>query len=423
MAVAAALKFTQNAVVGTAGRAYIGTTALPVTVANGNNSGVVKWTYTLLDVPQESGLTPGVLSTGTSPTTTFTPDVAYSYRVQVTVEDNVGNTATDIRCFGVPDVNGWIIPPYGATASEVNYAGQTRGWAGGTQAKALDYILRDLASKIGVSGPGVVTNIDLTGLATYTLSPAEMASAYLVFYGTASRGGGIPVIHFPSDPTGKFWGVLDATNAGVNEGLTFKCPSDSTGTTIGSGYVQMVSYAGAPFNAIFNVGFYPQTVNAVQLQGFDVGNSTPSLGDVLTWDGTKWAPDAPVTPAATIPLYFGATDLSASSGGTTPCFLQFGGVIGPAAATADVQQPSAATVLKNAIYYCSSASTDTDITYTLVVDGVDKGYFLVLQSTTQMGTTLSLPTTVGAGQMVTLRADPASNLGVVPQNVAITLTP
>jgi hypothetical protein len=151
MAVTALIVFEQNSITGPAGRAYEGTVADGVVlVANDDNTNVASWRVTLLDVPPDSALVPGVLASADSgtPAASFTPDVAGSYRIYLEVFDAIsfgGTTDKDIRNFGIRNARGFIVPPYqklpdplpvlgsgqpGEKPDEQNYGGQTRGWSG-----------------------------------------------------------------------------------------------------------------------------------------------------------------------------------------------------------------------------------------------------------------------------------------------------
>lgn len=127
--VAAAVQFTQGATVGAAGQALFGVQGTAVVVANGNNATVVKWTFTVVDVPPGSSVPVGVVQSGGASTWTFTPDHTDSFLVMVTTQDASGATATDIRSFTVKRSSGRWIPPFSATAAMLNFAGGTRGWA------------------------------------------------------------------------------------------------------------------------------------------------------------------------------------------------------------------------------------------------------------------------------------------------------
>jgi hypothetical protein len=133
MTATASLKLTQNAVTNGPGVSMIGVGGLPVTLENGSNLDVIRWTFELLDTPIGSALVPGVLSSGITPTASFTPDsgpiTPGCYKVKLTVLGADGSYDCDIRNFAVPtETYGWILPPFRATADEMNFPGNTEGW-------------------------------------------------------------------------------------------------------------------------------------------------------------------------------------------------------------------------------------------------------------------------------------------------------
>src|SRR3569832_1699074 len=95
---AALIQFTQGAHTDSAGKAVLGAFGdfSAVTVTNGNNTGVVSWKIFLLDAPPDSttfavGSQPQVLAQASdnTPTATFTPDVAGTYRVMLELSDGI----------------------------------------------------------------------------------------------------------------------------------------------------------------------------------------------------------------------------------------------------------------------------------------------------------------------------------------------
>jgi len=182
MAATALLKFTQSAVTGTAGQAYVGLAGTPVTVENGNNTDVQSWKIELLYARPPSFLevspgTPTVLATADSstPSVSFTPDVPGSYRIRLFVYDQpglTGNEDQDIRNFIVPTSSrGLVIPPFQSLPDplplpgsspppgsppekpdEMNYGGQPYGWAGddSISPKGMNKSLLDLDDVISV---------------------------------------------------------------------------------------------------------------------------------------------------------------------------------------------------------------------------------------------------------------------------------
>ena len=154
--VAALIKFTQGATTDVAGRALVGAAGTNVVVSNGDDTGVVSWTYDLLYVPPGSALV--VHTQGPSIVSTFgmgVPDVFGCYRVRLTVVDANGNTDQDIRNFAIVTTNRhWIIPPYqgnpvplplvgvGSKPDELNFGDQAFGWQGdGNTARKLAYLM------------------------------------------------------------------------------------------------------------------------------------------------------------------------------------------------------------------------------------------------------------------------------------------
>jgi len=107
-----------------------------------NTHGSYLWT--LLDKPPGST---AVITSSSAQTCAFTPDIAGSYRIQLIVSGGgLGNTqilvaACTLDTNGVEVNNGWRLPALGEEPEEVNFAGQTRGWA-----EAIEKIIGDIAS-------------------------------------------------------------------------------------------------------------------------------------------------------------------------------------------------------------------------------------------------------------------------------------
>lgn len=177
---------------GPAGRAFAGTVAGGlVTVTNDNNTDVLSWAITLLDVPPDSALVPGVLATADSgtPTASFTPDVVGSFRVMLDVYEATGLTGIrnrDIRNFGIPNARGIIVPPYqklpdplpvtgsgqpGEKPDEQNYGGQTRGWAGDRASGQLEQYFQTYDD----------LPIELVGSTPFTAAATGEPPLYMVF--------------------------------------------------------------------------------------------------------------------------------------------------------------------------------------------------------------------------------------------------
>jgi hypothetical protein len=108
----------------------------------GNSS----FSWSLLDKPVGSTVT---LATPTLATSSFTPDVAGTYRVRlVTNGGGVGNEQTLVYRVrysntGVLVNRGWAYPAFGEVDTEANYNSNVRGWA-----EDLEYILEDTRTSL-----------------------------------------------------------------------------------------------------------------------------------------------------------------------------------------------------------------------------------------------------------------------------------
>jgi hypothetical protein len=136
----------------------VGVGGLAVSLFNEDDTGAVAWEWELLDSPLNSALVPGSL--GTSATASFTPDTPETpgcYRVKLTVQGADGSVACDVKNFAVPTAQGWILPPFKATAAELNFPGNEEGWE-----SLLNEIFLDLASGSGSDVAVKVTASDTT---------------------------------------------------------------------------------------------------------------------------------------------------------------------------------------------------------------------------------------------------------------------
>lgn len=183
MAVEAILQLEQSAITPGPGISMIGVGGLPVTLTSTSNVGVVKYTFTMLDAPLDSGfVTPLVLGSGSSPTATFTPDLPETpgcYRLELALVYANGCQRSTIRNFAIPTPQGWLLPSFKSKASELNFPGWTEGWqemlnrifldlaAGGldelVKVSAGDTLSSYLASKI-LAGTNITTSIVNPGL-------------------------------------------------------------------------------------------------------------------------------------------------------------------------------------------------------------------------------------------------------------------
>jgi len=108
--VTALIQFSQGASTPPAGQALMGVTGTPVVVANGNDAGVAKWVFEVIDVPPGSAVPVGIVQSGTTPTWSFTPDLVDGYQIQLTTIDPTGQImAVDTRVFGVLRTSGGAV--------------------------------------------------------------------------------------------------------------------------------------------------------------------------------------------------------------------------------------------------------------------------------------------------------------------------
>lgn len=222
MPVQALLRFVQGPNSDSAGRAVAGTlTDGACTVSNGNNAGVISWKYEMLYVPPGSLVPLTVQGPGAFPTFSFTPDVAGSYRIRLTVANSTASDInTDIRCFCVPFPGGIIAPPYqrnpaplpltgaGGKPDEMNIAGQPHGWDGinSASAKLMYQALKEIDASIAAGASLLPRNGSLAMTGDLNLG------AHLI---TNTRG---LVIDYTSNTN--LWPVLFQSSAIYPNGIT-----------------------------------------------------------------------------------------------------------------------------------------------------------------------------------------------------------
>jgi hypothetical protein len=130
MPISAAIKFTQGVTTAPAGQALFGVAGQAVVVSNGNDQAVKLWTFEVVDAPPGSTVPVGVAQElGVLRTFQFTPDLPGGYLIRLTVLDDAGDVATDVREFGVLRTSGRHIPSFKSTDAMLNYAGGKRGWS------------------------------------------------------------------------------------------------------------------------------------------------------------------------------------------------------------------------------------------------------------------------------------------------------
>lgn len=254
----ALLAFVQGPNSAPAGQAVAGTLVHgAVTVSNGDDTGVVSWKFEILYVPPGSALVPPIVQgPGVTATFMFTPDVAGSYRLRLTVTDAQAVQDVDIRNFCVPfAAEGLIAPPYqrnpsplpltgvGAKPDEMNISGQPFGWDGDdvTSRKLLFQALKFLD---GIVTTGEANTASNTGGEPGDIGVFKQKTGVdLEFKNIAAQSDGIAVSGAASLIT------IDSTTTGANVGsgtglifrdvaggatrtLNFKSLIQGTGVTI-----------------------------------------------------------------------------------------------------------------------------------------------------------------------------------------------
>ncbi len=141
MAATALIKLTQGPNTDLPGVAVLGTLVDgAVVVTNGDNTDVASWEIHVTEVPPGSLFVPGMIASGVSatPVGVFVPDVdGGCYRILLVVRDGLSNEDKDLRCFGIVERRGFLIPPpqldpppIKTKPNELNFQGQPKGWAG-----------------------------------------------------------------------------------------------------------------------------------------------------------------------------------------------------------------------------------------------------------------------------------------------------
>jgi len=286
----ALIQFTQGSTVGTAGQALVGSTGTAVAVANNSTTGIQSWSIECLDSPTGSTVPKTTLAfsnSGNTPAASFTPDIPGSYRIRLNVWDAVSRPGTptdvDIRVFAVREANGFICPPYqvyppqlpppasglaGNKPDEMNFSGQTNGWAGTGTDGLLDNLIksansgvRSVTAGLGISNTGtssdpVITNTGIRSLA---------AGSGISISGTAydktisntgilsiTAGSGITITGSTQTPTISASGLAGSTlaaayNAGTSDADQTLLLTDTHSPTPGNGLIidsTQVSYTG-----------------------------------------------------------------------------------------------------------------------------------------------------------------------------------
>jgi hypothetical protein len=182
MAVAALIKFVQGLNVGTAGVALIGELGTNVTASNAVDNDVTRWKWTCIDAPDDSAMSPGVLSDGAASTYTFAADARGGFHIELEVFPASGASKTHRLTFQVPELSGRLVPAFDAEATELNFSGTTRGWR-----KIMDAWLRHLDGQAGLvnATAGTINNAPSKDADGFAVGQIRLTGAAPVLNGIA----------------------------------------------------------------------------------------------------------------------------------------------------------------------------------------------------------------------------------------------
>lgn len=347
----AKIQFTQGASTPGPGYAMLGATGTSVTVSNGDDADVAKWTFTVIDVGVGSTVSQGVVQDGAIPAWSFVPDVSGCYVVQLETTDRQGNVYQDQRVFGVLETNGLLIPSFMASSGSMNFVTGSveneKGWSpflnawlkafasGGTPASyTLDCTGATILAPAVYAGPipvppTVILTGTVAGAFAVTLPPAAFTvvrnrTAYTAEVGSA-------FVTANSSMTVKPYEASDAGGVGAGVGfddaawdviLAAVTPASGSipqvisiaaSNTAQSGYQLTIPVYGARLNqldagtygvALPGIGVGPQGFSGVQTwytaptpgaaglqsgaMSQDQGGSTTTMAPAVVFPTTAW---------------------------------------------------------------------------------------------------------------------------------------
>lgn len=207
--------------------------ALPVVMRNADDTDVTRWVWAIVDRPLGSTST---LSSTTSAQATFTPDVAGSYLIRLSVADALAGEV-DLKVAAVRTSLGVRYPAAGETAAAVNWPGNNDlGWA-----KDAEQVLRGLArpqlldaaqlESIPAATASTVVGIGGLGLPT---SLAELVDEGFVDLDPPAVGG---------PPTITSWAFASFTGGGKTVDALV-ADIDATATATGDKWALVIGVAG-----------------------------------------------------------------------------------------------------------------------------------------------------------------------------------
>jgi hypothetical protein len=128
----AQIRISQGATDYPAGEAAVGLLTTPVFFISADNTGIAKFEWEVLDRPVGSSVQTGLVAVGATSQVSVIPDLVGAYLVELRVFDSAGRMKRDRTAFVVPETVGagaLIIPPWLGDDANLNFGGQTKGWA------------------------------------------------------------------------------------------------------------------------------------------------------------------------------------------------------------------------------------------------------------------------------------------------------
>jgi hypothetical protein len=348
----------------------VGVEGVLVAVSNADDTGVVSWEWELLDSPLNSALVPGVL--GTAATTSFTPDNPATpgcYRIKLTVQGADGSVACDVKNFAVPTSQGWILPPFKATAAELNFPGNEEGW---------ESLLNEIFLSISVGGSDEKVKV----------SPADTTSGLID--SKVSPGAGL-------------------TRTIVNPGASEQYELDVVGNVDGSIAV--------------NADDIQVGVLASDAQHGARGGGTQHADVTALVSGFMSAADKTkldsLSSGGAAQLLFGDDSISNT---TTVRYLTPGFDDGVAeTSVTEIRLSRAGTLQSMRVRHNTAGTGAATLTYTLLIDGVATALAVAMSNTAQDGSNLVNSVAVTAGQRATIQVEKSGAITTSPDNVTCTV--
>lgn len=280
--------------------------------------------------------------------------------------------------------------------------------------------------RVVLSAPGAGGStgaLDIVDVAAgdVTLDDTAVAASYLVFIGATNAQ---RVVNFPADPTPKGYVVMVETSPSTGDGsILFKCPSDGDGAVAAKGGIYLVSFALGAMQALL---IAQSPVNASQLQGHDVANTTPLDGNLLTYNAFAAAWE-PTVPAAVSPQMIVTWITAPTALGISPAYTMPGATRIDASPTVPFRLPIAAGTTFRTISVIAYQPGTYDLAATVCTSATYDGAI----SPTSLAVTLppgdtsashAYTLTIPAGSALALRIEVSGTAPTAPTGVCVVLS-